>query len=164
MSSNIHKHDPFETPTHHMYGPVHLVRIPDAAEEVGRPTRIITELVDECTIRSYLVDGEPLVDLLELQQSVYVGRAMQGDPGRGSEKLTASPPRGMSPLKQQIPRRESPADLLKVNDVAWYADVHPRTVRRWVEKGDLKAVKLGGALRIRRSDLDKFLRPVVGAK
>lgn len=36
--------------------------------------------------------------------------------------------------------------------------VHPLTVRRYIREGRLKAVKLGGNVRIRERDLQNFMR------
>jgi len=49
-------------------------------------------------------------------------------------------------------------DLLKVSD---------RTVRRWIERGSLPALKIGRSVRIRRADIDRPVeahRPLPGAK
>ena len=48
--------------------------------------------------------------------------------------------------------------LLKIEDVARELSVHPETVRVWIRKRELKAVALNRTYRIRRSDLDEFLR------
>jgi excisionase family DNA binding protein len=49
-------------------------------------------------------------------------------------------------------------ELLKITDVATELKVHPDTVRRWIKEGKLTPTRLGGTrIRIRRSELDKFL-------
>lgn len=47
--------------------------------------------------------------------------------------------------------------LLSVQDVADEVQVHYMTAYRWVRRGDLRATKAGGRLRIRRADLEEFL-------
>lgn len=49
---------------------------------------------------------------------------------------------------------------LTVRDVANALHVHEETVRRWIRRGDLVAIDLGGpraGYRIRPSDLDTFI-------
>lgn len=49
---------------------------------------------------------------------------------------------------------------LTVRDVATSLKVHEETVRRWIRRGDLVALDLGGpraGYRVRRSDLDQFI-------
>jgi excisionase family DNA binding protein len=50
-------------------------------------------------------------------------------------------------------------DLLRVKEVAAILGVHEYSVRRWLSKGALPFVKVGGRTRIRRSDLERFIRP-----
>lgn len=47
--------------------------------------------------------------------------------------------------------------LLTVDDAAAYAKVSTKTVRRWIDAGDLPALRLGKLLRIRPEDLARFL-------
>jgi excisionase family DNA binding protein len=35
---------------------------------------------------------------------------------------------------------------------------HPNTIRRWILRGDLVAIELGGQFRIRQSDLDDLMK------
>lgn len=51
-------------------------------------------------------------------------------------------------------------ELLDVEKVAGELGVHVDTVRKWIREKQLRAVKLGrrGGYRIRRSDLNEFLR------
>lgn len=51
-------------------------------------------------------------------------------------------------------------ELLGVEKVAEELGVHVDTVRKWIRGKQLRAIKLGrrGGYRIRRSDLDEFLR------
>lgn len=51
-------------------------------------------------------------------------------------------------MKDKYLTTQEVAELLKVNNL---------TVRRWINKGELTAVFLGKAYRIKEVDLDKFL-------
>lgn len=44
-----------------------------------------------------------------------------------------------------------------VKDVAEYFDVHVNTVRNWIKKGDLPAVKVGKSYRIQEEELKQFI-------
>ena len=48
--------------------------------------------------------------------------------------------------------------LLTVAEIAHYARVSQRTVRRWIDKGQLNALRLGGRIRLRPEDFEAFLR------
>jgi excisionase family DNA binding protein len=50
------------------------------------------------------------------------------------------------------------AQWLTVEDVAKELNVHPETVRIWIRERELNAVAFKRAYRIRRSDLDEFIR------
>ena len=43
--------------------------------------------------------------------------------------------------------------LLRVDEVATYFDVHPRTIRLWIENGHLIAEKLSGTIRVTRESI-----------
>lgn len=47
-------------------------------------------------------------------------------------------------------------NLFNVNQAAFILKVHPLTVRRYIKEGKLKAVKTGGSVRIKESDLQAF--------
>jgi excisionase family DNA binding protein len=47
-------------------------------------------------------------------------------------------------------------NLLSVKQVAYILKVHPLTVRRYIKEERLKAVKSGGNVRIKESDLAEF--------
>lgn len=49
-------------------------------------------------------------------------------------------------------------NFYNVNQSAFIMKVHPLTVRRYIREGRLKAVKLGGNVRIRERDLQNFMR------
>ena len=47
---------------------------------------------------------------------------------------------------------------LTLTETAKYLNVHYNTVYRWVVKGTLPSIKLGGRYRIRQEDLDEFTK------
>jgi excisionase family DNA binding protein len=47
--------------------------------------------------------------------------------------------------------------MLTIETVAARFDVNPRTVRRWIEQGDLTVVRVGSIVRITSDDLDRFI-------
>ena len=47
-------------------------------------------------------------------------------------------------------------NLLSVKQVAYILKVHPLTVRRYIKEERLKAIKSGGNVRIKESDLNEF--------
>lgn len=49
-------------------------------------------------------------------------------------------------------------NLFNVNQAAFILKVHPLTVRRYIKEGVLKAIKIGGNVRIRESQLQAFSR------
>lgn len=51
---------------------------------------------------------------------------------------------------------ENMDNLLNVNQVAFILKVHPLTIRRYIKEGKLKAIRAGGNVRIRESDLQAF--------
>lgn len=50
--------------------------------------------------------------------------------------------------------------LLSVNQVAFILKVHPLTIRRYIREKKLRAVKVGGNIRIEESDLNAFNKEV----
>lgn len=54
----------------------------------------------------------------------------------------------------------SAINLLSVNQVAFILKVHPLSVRRYIKDGKLKAVKVGGNVRIEEAQLDIFQKEV----
>ena len=51
-----------------------------------------------------------------------------------------------------------PARLLRVNDVADRLSVAGVTVRRLISRGDLKAIRVGKAIRVRPEDVESYLQ------
>jgi excisionase family DNA binding protein len=47
-------------------------------------------------------------------------------------------------------------NLFNINQAAYILKVHQLTVRRYIKEGKLKAVRIGGAVRIKDSDLQAF--------
>ena len=52
-----------------------------------------------------------------------------------------------------------PADeeFLTVGDVADRLRVHPQTVRAWIARGDLRAIRIGRTVRVRQTDFQEML-------
>lgn len=48
-------------------------------------------------------------------------------------------------------------DLLSVRQIAEHLSVAQITVRRWIDAGKLPSVRLGRAVRVRRTDLEAFI-------
>lgn len=46
--------------------------------------------------------------------------------------------------------------LLNVRQIAYMLKVHPLTIRRYIREGRLKAVRVGGNVRVKESDLQSF--------
>lgn len=63
---------------------------------------------------------------------------------------------GVAPRKRRIPR--SPGDKLTVTEVAKEAKVHPSTVYRWIQSGDLASGMEKGGKVVSKAALRKFKR------
>ncbi len=48
-------------------------------------------------------------------------------------------------------------ELLTLQDVARQLSVNEKTIRRWIQSGELPAIEIARKYRIRRSDLQIFL-------
>ena len=48
-------------------------------------------------------------------------------------------------------------DLLTVQDVANRFGVKPTTIRKWLRDGQIRGVKIGGARRFERSEVDRLI-------
>lgn len=46
---------------------------------------------------------------------------------------------------------------LSTAQIAEILDVHEETVRRYIRKGTLPAIKIGGVYRVKREDFERFL-------
>lgn len=57
-----------------------------------------------------------------------------------------------------LAERPAVAELLSTAEAAQYAKVTPRSIRRWLDQGKLRALHAGRELRIRRADLDELMR------
>ncbi len=68
--------------------------------------------------------------------------------------------RPRAPGRATTPAASTPTastPLLTLKAAATHFDVHPRTIRRWIDAGDLAAVRIGTVVRIRSADLDAFI-------
>ena len=52
---------------------------------------------------------------------------------------------------------ESPDEFMTVAEVAAILKLNQQTVRNWIDKGSLPAVRIGRRVRIKRSDFDRVL-------
>ena len=52
-------------------------------------------------------------------------------------------------------------ELMSVQEIATLFQVNEFTIRRHIRKGDLPAVKVGGRVRVRRADVEAFMKPMV---
>ena len=55
-------------------------------------------------------------------------------------------------------------NLFNVNQVAFILKVHPLTIRRYIKEGLLKAVRAGGNIRIKESELQNFNKDFTSPK
>ncbi|WP_249010899.1 helix-turn-helix domain-containing protein [Conexibacter sp. DBS9H8] len=55
-------------------------------------------------------------------------------------------------------------EFLTVAEVATLLKINEQTVRNWIDRGELSAVRAGRRVRIRRSALDQVLTEVSGAR
>lgn len=50
-------------------------------------------------------------------------------------------------------------ELLTIDEVAAELKLHPDTIRRYIREKKLKSVRVGGtAIRVRRSEMERFIR------
>jgi excisionase family DNA binding protein len=49
-------------------------------------------------------------------------------------------------------------EFLTVGDVAECLRVHPQTVRAWIARGDLRAIRIGRTVRVRQADFRQMLK------
>ncbi len=50
-----------------------------------------------------------------------------------------------------------PSELMTVEQVAAYLQLHKLTIYKFIRSGDLPALRLGRSFRVRRADVDEFL-------
>lgn len=62
-----------------------------------------------------------------------------------------------------ISEEDNEVRLYTTNQVAELCAVTPETVRNWIERGEIKAIRLNNQWRIRRPDLLTFLNSKYGA-
>lgn len=55
-------------------------------------------------------------------------------------------------------------EILEVKEVAKMFKVHPRTITNMVERGELKAFRVGNLLRFRKSDIENFINSQLEGK
>ena len=55
-------------------------------------------------------------------------------------------------------------NLFNVNQVAFILKVHPLTIRRYIKEGKLKAIRAGGNIRIKESELQDFNKDFTSPK
>jgi excisionase family DNA binding protein len=61
-------------------------------------------------------------------------------------------------VRAALAERPTVPELLSTAEAARYAKVSPRSIRRWLDQGKLRALHAGRELRIRRADLDQLMR------
>jgi excisionase family DNA binding protein len=52
-------------------------------------------------------------------------------------------------------------NLFNVNQAAYILKVHPLTIRRYIKENKLKAIKVGGNIRIKESQLAEFNKDLI---
>jgi excisionase family DNA binding protein len=61
-------------------------------------------------------------------------------------------------VRAALTEQAAVAELMSTADAARYAQVTPRSIRRWLDQGKLRALHAGRELRVRRADLDRLMR------
>jgi len=65
-------------------------------------------------------------------------------------------------VRSELPRildeRAATPERLSTSEAARSANVHPKTVRRWIAEGKLPSERAGREIRVRRTDLEALLR------
>ena len=54
-------------------------------------------------------------------------------------------------------------NFLSVRQIAYILKVHPLTIRRYIKDGRLKAVRIGGNIRVKETDLQNFHKELSAA-
>jgi excisionase family DNA binding protein len=62
-------------------------------------------------------------------------------------------------MKKDMANNDKMRPMLTVREVAWLLHVHPNTVRRWADRGMIRAYRITprGDRRFRRQDIARFL-------
>jgi len=55
-------------------------------------------------------------------------------------------------------------EFLNIGEVAKLLGLHEITIRRCIKRGDLKAVRVGRGVRVRKEDLEDFIKPITSGK
>jgi len=55
-------------------------------------------------------------------------------------------------------------EFLNIGEVAKLLGLHEITIRRHIKRGDLKAVRVGRGVRVRKEDLEDFIKPITSGK
>ena len=97
-----------------------------------------------------------MADVIGEAQETALDRAPPG-PSAGDPPPRTNRIPGPTHTAEALPVADDPP--LKDRDVAELLGVSPRTVRRWRSRGLLAFDKIGGTVRVRRSDLERALRP-----
>ena len=61
------------------------------------------------------------------------------------------------PVQGHVPNKWAAPQLLTVEDAAIRLSVSTKSIRRWIEAGELPAVRLGRAVRVEESALAEFI-------
>ncbi len=70
---------------------------------------------------------------------------------------TISPPDAAVSGRHRGGRRQGDLNFYTIGEVAEHLDVAARTIRRWIDAGDLVAHRMGGVVRIAEADWRAFL-------
>ena len=55
------------------------------------------------------------------------------------------------------PRKTSAESLLTVDDIARILKLNPQTVRNWIDRGYLGAIRIGRSVRVTRAEFDRLI-------
>ena len=62
-----------------------------------------------------------------------------------------------TPSKTDTGKDTSKIEWLTVQQAAYRIQVHPRTIQKLIHDGELKASRIGSALRIRKGEIDAYM-------
>ena len=63
-----------------------------------------------------------------------------------------------SEVARILDERDTSPERLSTSEAADAANVHPKTIRRWIAEGKLPSERAGREIRVRRADLEHLLR------